>query len=187
MTDIEMTIDSIRVSQMNNRHVIILKEKEGNRFLPMWTDQTGADAISTTLQNVDLGRPMTHDLLCAFADIAGLKISSAKICKLEIEEECFYAVLAIDFSGKRFEVDCRPSDAIAVAVRTQAPIFAAEEVLKRGGVFIDPETGKPIFAQKGGGARGDQPKVSEEELKRLAAFLKFIETWEEDNIDERSI
>ncbi len=141
MADTEMTIDKIGVSP-TNQHVIILKEKEGERHLPIWILQAGADAIEIKLQNVDLARPMTHDLICRFADIAGWKISSAKIYRLQ--NDTFYAVLVIDSSGKRFEVDCMPSDAIAVSVRTHAPIFVAEEVLKKAGFLIDRETGNPI-------------------------------------------
>jgi bifunctional DNase/RNase len=148
MADIEMTMDSIRVSLMNYQHVMVLKERKGERILPIWTGQAEADAIQVKLTGMDLAlaRPMTHDLMCTFADIAGWKITSAKIYRLE--NDCFYAVLVIDSSGKRFEVDCRPSDAIAVAIRTQAPIFAAEEVLEKAGILIERETGKPLQAKE---------------------------------------
>ncbi len=175
MADIEMTIDSVRVSLMNSQHVVILKEKGGERYLPLWIGPVEADAIQVKRDGVFLARPMTHDLMCTFADIAGWKISSARIERFQTDT--FYAALVVDSSGKRFEVDCRPSDAIAVSVRMHAPIFVAEEVLKKAGTLIDRETGKPIpiSPQKEGGATGVQPKVSEEELSAFKEFIKTLD------------
>lgn len=140
MANIEMVIDSIRVSLMNYQRVVILKEKEGERYLPCWIGPAEADAIAVKMQNVSIPRPLTHDLVCGIANIAGLKIKSVIINKLEMDT--FYAKLVLVSSNKSYEIDCRPSDALAVAVRVGAPIFADEKVLRKAAILLD-EEGKP--------------------------------------------
>lgn len=142
MAEIEMIIDSIRVSLMNYQRVVILKEKVGERYLPIWIGTAEADSIAVKMQSISVPRPLTHDLLCNITDVAGLKIKSAIMNKLE--NDTHYAKLVITSGDKSYEIDCRPSDALAVAVRVSAPIFADEKVLNKAGVLLDPETGKPI-------------------------------------------
>ena len=142
MVEIEMVIDSIRVSLMNYQRVVMLKEKEGERYLPIWIGPAEADAIAVKLENISVPRPLTHDLLCNMAKIAKVEIKSAVMTKLE--NDTHYAKLVVTSGNKPHDVDCRPSDAIAMAVRVGAPIFADEKVLKKAGVKLDPETGKPI-------------------------------------------
>jgi len=144
MADIEMMIDSIRVSAMSYQHVVILKEKRTDRYLPIWIGPAEADAISMKLQNVEVSRPMTHDLICSLIATFGGRVESVVINKLE--NDCFYAKCIIKTFWKTREIDCRPSDAIAVAVRQVAPIFATDQVLKRAGIILGTETGKILNA-----------------------------------------
>ena len=146
MANIEMVIDSIRVSLMNNQRVVVLKEKTADRYLPIWIGPAEADAITVKIQNISVPRPLTHDFICSIADIAGLTIESAIMNKLE--NDTHYAKLVVKSRGKSYEIDCRPSDAIAVAVRAGAPVFADEKVLNEAGVLLDPETGEPIVQRK---------------------------------------
>ncbi len=163
---VEMTIGSIRVSMMNYQRVVILREKGSERYLPIWIGPAEADAIAVKLQEVDVPRPMTHDLLGSVITSLGASVNSIIVC--DLQNDTFYAKLILDFDGKQVEVDSRPSDAMALAVRTQAPIYAEELVLDKAGIVIDHETGKPKPASSGG--------ISEEELGKLSAFSEFIDT-----------
>lgn len=179
---IEMTIDSIRVSLMNYQRVVILKEKEADRYLPIWIGPSEADAIAVKLQDVTVPRPLTHDLLRSVIDTLGATINS--IIVSELKNDTFYAKIILNVDGGQMEVDSRPSDALALAVRVGVPIFAEETVLDRAGILLDKETGKPI-ATSGGGEGGIAKMVSEEELGRMSAFRDFIDTLDLDDFDKR--
>jgi len=142
MSNIEMVIDSIRVSLMNYQRVVMLKEKMAERYLPIWVGPTEADAIAVKTQGVSVPRPLTHDFVCAIISTLEGAVKEAIIDKLK--DDCFYAKIVIDANRKETEIDCRPSDALAMAVRLGIPIFADEKVLKKAGIYLDPETGKPI-------------------------------------------
>ena len=179
---IEMTIDSIRVSLMNYQRVVILKEKSADRYLPIWIGPAEADAIAVKLQGVNVPRPLTHDLLCLIVDTLGAKINS--IIVTDLKNDTFYAKIALDVDGGQMEVDSRPSDALALAVRVEAPIFVEEPVLDKAGILLDKETGKPI-TEEGEDADGTGRVVSEDEMKRMSAFRDFIDTLNMDDFDKR--
>ncbi|MBI2870006.1 MAG: bifunctional nuclease family protein [Chloroflexi bacterium] len=180
---IEMAIDSIRVSLMNYQRVVILKEKLAERYLPIWIGPAEADAIAVKLQGASVPRPLTHDLLRSVID--SLDASIDFIVVSELKSDTFYAKIILNISGKQIEVDSRPSDALALAVRAEVPIFADESVLDKAGILLDSETGKPILDEKmeaSGKARG----LSEEEMKsKLSAFYDFINTLDLDDFDKR--
>jgi bifunctional DNase/RNase len=178
---IEMLIDSIRVSLMNYQRVVILKEKESDRYLPIWIGPAEADAIAVKLQDVTVARPLTHDLLRSVIDVLGAKVSS--IIVSELKNDTFYAKIVLNVDGAQMEVDSRPSDALALAVRADVPIFAEEVVLDKAGILLDKDTGKPIQEMESGEAGGKKP--SEEELKRMSAFYDFINTLDLEDFDKR--
>jgi len=142
MANIEMIIDSIRVSMMNNQRVVILKEKGTNYYLPIWIGPAEADAIAVKMQGISLPRPLTHDFVCQIIDSLGGSVESAIID--ELKNDTFYAKLVVSVNDKQIQIDCRPSDALAVAVRKGVPVFADDKVLKKAGVLLDAETGKPL-------------------------------------------
>ncbi len=181
---IEMTIDSIRVSLMNYQRVVILKEKTARRYLPIWIGPAEADAIAVKLQGVTVPRPLTHDLLSSVIDSLGASIDSIVVS--DLKSDTFYARIKLNVDGEQIEVDSRPSDALALAVRTDAPIFAEEAVLDKAGILLDEETGKPVLeeGEEGEGEAGGK-KVSEEEMKRMSAFYEFIKTLDLDDFDKR--
>ena len=168
---LEVTIESIRVSLMNYQRVVILKEKEADRYLPIWIGPAEADAIAVKLQDVSVPRPLTHDLLLSVIGDLGAVVSSIVVSGLS--NDTFFAKIVIESQGKTLEVDSRPSDALALAVRVKAPIFVEEAVLAKAGVILDKETGKPIVAQD---ADGRTTPVGEEELKSLSAFQDFVDS-----------
>jgi bifunctional DNase/RNase len=170
MANIEMVIDSIRVSLMNPQgmsyqggsvsgipappRIVILKEKEGARYLPIWIGPAEADSIAVKIQGVSLSRPLTHDFICVVIDALGASLQSAIIN--ELENDTFYAKVVLQVEGEQLEIDCRPSDALAVAVRKGVPIFADEEVLKKAGVLLDEETGKTFEPSSAGATVGQK-------------------------------
>jgi bifunctional DNase/RNase len=177
---IEMTIDSIRVSLMNYQHVVILREKGSDRYLPIWIGPAEADAISMKLQNVDTTRPMTHDLLDSIINTLGAKVNF--IVVNDLRNDTFFAKITINTNGKQIEIDSRPSDAIALAVRTVSPIYVEESILEKAGIILDRETGKPIPIDKNQDKQASDKKVDEQEIKKLSAFYDFINTLDLDDL-----
>jgi bifunctional DNase/RNase len=169
---IEMSVDSIRVSVMNSQRVVILKEVQADRYLPIWIGAAEADAIAIKLQGVSVPRPLTHDLLYSVINTLGVKIKF--IVVNDLQNDTFYAKINFDFNGKDVAIDSRPSDAIAVAVRAKALIYVSEEVLDKAGIIFDQETGKPVASSQSG--KDEKKEVSEEELRKMSAFTDFINT-----------
>jgi bifunctional DNase/RNase len=168
---IEMSIESIRVSLVNYQRVVILKEKGAERYLPIWIGPAEADAIAVRLQEVAVARPLTHDLLRSVIDALGAQINCVIVN--DLTNDTFYARLLLDVDGKSVEIDSRPSDAIALAVRADVPIFAEESVLDKAGVVLD---GNKVM---------DKDTVDPEELERMSAFRDFIESLDLDDFEKR--
>ncbi len=180
---IEMNIDSIRVSLMNYQRVVILKEKSAERYLPIWIGPAEADAIAVKLQGANVPRPLTHDLLRSVIDSLGATVRF--IVVNDLKSDTFYAKIILNVDGKQIEIDSRPSDALALAVRTGVPIYADEAVLDKAGIFLDAETGKPVIEGKKE-AGGKEKAISDEEMKtKLSAFYDFINTLDLDDFDKR--
>lgn len=179
---LELVIDGIRVSLMNYQRVVILRVKDTDRYLPIWIGPTEADAIALKLQNVNVPRPLTHDLLAGV--IASLDATVDKIVVSDLSDDTFYAKIVLQVNGgDTMEVDARPSDALALAVRTEAPIFAESSVVDKAAVVMDAETGKarvPDDEEESGKPR----PVSEEELKSLSAFEGFVSSLDLEDIGE---
>ena len=182
---IEMNIDSIRVSLMNYQRVVILKEKVSERYLPIWIGPAEADAIRVKLEGASLPRPLTHDLLCSVIDALGATVDSIVVS--DLKNDTFYAKIVLNVDGGQMEIDSRPSDAIALAVRVDVPIYAEESVLDRAGIVLDKETGKPVpYGRETDEAGGKGKQVSDEELKRMSAFYDFINTLDLDDLDKKN-
>jgi bifunctional DNase/RNase len=171
-----MTIESIRVSLMNYQRVVILKEKSSDRYLPIWIGPAEADAIAVQLQDVSVARPLTHDLLRSVIDQLGGQVTY--IVVNDLSNDTYYARIVLDVNGGSLEIDSRPSDAIALAVRAKVPIFADESVLTKAGVLLD---------RDGEAAERVEPsaKVDPAELERMSAFRDFIESLDLDDFDKR--
>ena len=180
----EMSIDSIRVSLVNYQRVVILKEKESDRYLPIWVGPAEADAITVKLQEISVPRPLTHDLLSNIIESMGGKVSH--IIVNELQDDTFFANIVLDVDGKIINVDSRPSDAIALAVRTQVNIFVEQQVLDKAGIELDKETGQPLLNDEQDSTEGGTPKIREEELRSLSAFRDFIEELNLEDLEKDS-
>jgi len=132
----EVVVESVRVHMLSSQHVVLLKEIDRERYLPIWIGPWEANAIATRLQGVTPERPMTHDLFIATLVELGVKVQ--RIIVSSLAEETFHATIELERDGKTYAIDARPSDALALAVRTGIKIFASTSVLDRAGV--EPET-----------------------------------------------
>lgn len=164
---VEVMIDSIRVSLMSQHRVVILKDIDSDRYLPIWIGNSEADAITMTLQEMEVVRPMTHDLLKNVIVELGGDVDYIVIS--DLRNEVFYAKIVLDANGKRLEIDSRPSDAIALAVRLHVPVYIEDAVMSKAAVQPEEEVeGEQVGA--------DAP--------RLSAFEDFVESLDLDELDK---
>lgn len=191
---IEVEIDSIRASLMNQNRIVILKDLHSERFLPIFIGQVEADAITTELQSAQRQRPLTHDLLKSVITEMGGQLAYVLIN--DIRSETFYARLVIEVAGKKMDVDARPSDAIALAVRAKAPLFVTEAVMDK--CAVEPED--DIYSQSAPtGPREERFNVEGSRIERqapdliphdkideskLSAFADFLNTLDLDELDD---
>lgn len=174
---IEVTIDSIRVSLMSQHRIVVLKEESGARFLPIWIGPFEADAITLQLQGIDAPRPLTHDLLKTVIETLGGEVLHIVISGLE--KNTYFARIVLDVDGDTVEVDSRPSDAIALGVRVNAPIYVADEVMEQAGLKPEEE----ISLEGAAPNRSSQRAVTEEEEEEdLGVFTDFVEGLDLDSL-----
>lgn len=171
---IEVIIDSIRVSLMSQHRIVVLKDTNSDRYLPIWIGPFEADAITVELQEMPSQRPLTHDLLKSVIRELGGKVLHVLIN--DLRNEVYYARLVININGRQMEVDSRPSDAIALAVRVKAPIFVAETVMEKASFEPDEDIEQEVLA-------GESPNPSVDEGK-LSAFADFVNTLDLDDLED---
>ena len=165
---IEVIIDSIRVSLMSQERLVVLKDINSDRFLPICIGQCEADAITIELQEQPVKRPNTHDLLKNAIREMGGKV--AHILISDLRNDIFYARIVIDVAGKQLESDSRSSDAIALAVRVKSPIFVAESVMEKAAIV------KELDIEEEAGHEHDET--------RLSAFADFLDTLDLDDLED---
>jgi uncharacterized protein len=150
---VEMVIYGVSFDLVGKQPIVLLKTADGNRFLPIWIGHPEAAAILMKLQNASTPRPMTHDLV---TEILGqLNAEVVRITVTELRENTFFAQITVQQDGSEVEIDSRPSDAIALAIRSEAPIYAAESVIEESAIEFEGE------------------EVNEEEM--VDEFKKFLE------------
>lgn len=163
---IEVVIDSIRISLISQHRIVMLRDIDSEKRLPIWIGPCEAESITMELQDVEIARPVTHDLLKNVIEAMGGTVSHILIN--ELNEQVFYARLFIDSEGEMTEIDCRPSDAIAVAVRAKVPIFVNEAVMDEAGITPEAEV---------------EEATEEEDVEKLDAFQDFVDTLDFDDFE----
>ncbi len=169
---IKVLIDSIRVSLMSQLRVVILKDPLSGRYLPIFIGPCEAEAIAVKLQNVSVERPLTHDLLKSVISELGGTVQH--ILVNDLRQDTFYAQIVVDQNGQTLTIDSRPSDAIALSVRLDVPIFVADSVMDRAGITPDDEVDSDIIP----------PAAAQESEERLSIFEDFVESLDLDDLDE---
>jgi bifunctional DNase/RNase len=165
---IAMSINRILVSLVSHHRVVLLKEDGAERYLAIWIGPCEAEATSLALQKVTPPRPQTHDLLKNLTEALGATVSQVLVS--ELKDNTFHARIVMDIDGRHVEVDSRPSDAMALAVRCAVPILVAEQVMDEAGIVPSPEL---------------EP-VSPEEEERLSAYRELLESLDKKASDEDS-
>jgi bifunctional DNase/RNase len=178
---IRVVVDSIRVSLLTQHRVVVLRETDSKRYLPIWIGPFEADAIAMAIQGHEPQRPMTHDLLKAMIGDLGGQISH--IFVNDIQDNTFFARIVIEQRGRTIEVDARPSDAVALAVRTDVPIFVEAHVLDQAGVFFDEDeqanSPEPQLSEASGeGEPEPEPELNDDSM---SIFRNFINTLDLDD------
>jgi bifunctional DNase/RNase len=170
---IKVFIDSIRVSLMSQLRVVILKDPVSGKYLPIFIGPCEAEAIAVKLQNVSVERPLTHDLLKSVIAELGGRVQH--IVVNDLRQDTFYAQIVVDQNGQNRIIDSRPSDAIALSVRLDVPIYVAESVMDRAGIMPDEEVESEIAPTTPGGEG--------EGGERLSLFEDFVESLDLDDLE----
>jgi bifunctional DNase/RNase len=124
-----MLISGLTLDPLTNSPIVILKEVDGDRTLPIWIGLLEATAIASELEGIKFSRPMTHDLLKTIIDRIDIEVNKIEVC--DLKNNTYYALIHLNHKGKEISIDARPSDALALSLRMGAPIFVSEEVIKK--------------------------------------------------------
>ena len=168
---LELEIESIRVRQETQQRAVVLKVKDSDLYLPIFIGPFEVEAIRFKLMDVEVQRPMTHDLLGSVIGDLGATIESIVVS--DLKDDTFFAKIVINYNGNVVEVDSRPSDVIALAVRANAPIFASDDVIEKAAVTLAVENSDEDDSSA---ELNEQTEVGEEELEKLSAFTDFIDS-----------
>ena len=162
---IEVRVESIRISLMSDSRIVILKEVDADRYLPIWIGQCEAEAIAIQLRKVPVSRPLTHDLLKNVIGEMGGQVSH--IVVRDLSNDTFYAHIAVNLNGVQLDIDSRPSDALALAVRAHVPVFVEEEVMMEAGIIPEDDISED----------GEDADDGE-----LSAFREFVNNLDTDDL-----
>jgi bifunctional DNase/RNase len=176
---IEVVIDSVRVSLTNQQRIVVLREVNAERYLPIWIGPYEAEAITIALQEIEVARPQTHDLLKNMMNTLNARLVRVEVVNLR--DDVFFGNLVIEYNSQLLDIDTRPSDALALAVRAHVPILVSREVMDNAGIIPEQETqtedadsaGKPL-------AEGEEPESDE----RLSVFKDFLKKLNIDDLSE---
>jgi len=174
---IEVVIDSVRVSLMSPQRVVVLRQTDAERYLPIWVGPYEAEAITVALQEIEMIRPLTHDLLKSVFTSFNARITRVEIVTLR--EDIFYGNIVAEVDGREVNVDSRPSDAIALAVRAHVPILVNPSVMESAGIL--PEQDLPA----GSGEEAPSGPGAEVSSDRLSIFEDFLDKLDLDTLDDK--
>jgi len=173
---LEVVIDSIRVSLMSQQRIVILREKDTERYLPIWIGVYEAESITIALQEVEVARPLTHDLLANV--ISQLEARVLRVEVIALRDDTFYGNIVAEKDGNLLNIDSRPSDALAIAVRAHVPILVARSVMESAGI-VPEEDLQEQPAEQAKLAKPATPASPEPETEvsedRLSVFQDFLE------------
>jgi bifunctional DNase/RNase len=178
---IETVVKSIRFNRITNNRVVLLKETAGERYLPIWIGEFEAHAIAMELQGVESPRPLPYDLMRSMLSEIGGSIEHVLVNDLSMD--VFYARIVVSVGGRTIELDSRPSDAIALAVRSGASIFVEESVMERAGVNLDDDDA-PLDVERSASSSPAEPRTEPRpDDEKLSIFRDFINTLDSDDFD----
>jgi bifunctional DNase/RNase len=176
---LEVVIDSIRVSLMNQQRIVILREEGAERYLPIWIGVYEAESITIALQEVEVARPLTHDLVKNIFSMLNARVIRVEVVALR--DDTFYGNIVAEVDGRTLNIDSRPSDALALAVRTHVPILVSRSVMDTAGIIPEEDLQEE---QAEGEGEGEATGEGEGGTERLSVFEDFLEKLEKEDDDE---
>jgi bifunctional DNase/RNase len=186
---VEVVIDSVRVSLTNQQRIVILRESEAERYLPIWIGPYEAEAITIALQDIEVARPQTHDLLRSLITNLGARLARVEI--IALREDVFYGNLVLELNGQSVNIDSRPSDALALAVRAHVPILVSKDVMETAGIVPEtdiqhgPEPAASTVEPQGSESEKPETPSSSEE-QRLSVFEDFLQNLNLGDLSDQS-
>jgi uncharacterized protein len=187
---VEVVIDSVRVSLTNQQRIVVLREVNTERYLPIWIGPYEAESITIALQEIEVARPQTHDLLKNVLSTLGARLLRIEV--ISLKDEVFFGNLVVEADGRILNIDSRPSDALALAVRAHVPVLVSSEVLDSAGVLPeeDVRSAKPAPPAPPPAAASKTPRPAQEPEaggeERLSVFEDFLQNLDMDNLDNPS-
>ena len=175
---IEVQIDSVRVHLMTPNRLVVLKQVNSERYLPIWVGPYEAEAITVALQEVEVSRPLTHDLLRNIFNAFNARITRIEIVKLE--NDTYFGAIIADFNGKELKIDSRSSDAIALSVRAHVPIYVHPSVMDAASILPEQEVAENVAPPP----KAEPAPLSKEGAERLSVFENFLDKLDFDKPDE---
>ncbi len=182
---VEVVIDSVRVSLMSPQRVVVLRQTSSERYLPIWVGPFEAESITVALQEVEMSRPLTHDLMKNLFGYFEAKVVRVEI--INLKEDIFYGNIVAEVNRKEVDIDSRPSDAIALAIRAHVPILVSQDVMDNAGVVPerDIQNEAPSAAAASSGEKKPLvPPPSTEGDQNLDIFEDFLKKLKDDPGDE---
>jgi bifunctional DNase/RNase len=179
---VEVLIDSVRVSLMSPQRMVILKQVNAERYLPVWVGQYEAEAITVGLQEVEMIRPLTHDLLKNVFGLFNAKVQRIEIVSLR--DDIYYGNIVADVNGNIINVDARPSDSIALAVRAHATIWVHESVMEQAAIVPEKDMQENPPSARGKGSPPPVPDAADDRLSIFEDFLSQLDIDDKDKPDK---
>lgn len=183
---VEVVIDSVRVSLTNQQRIVVLREDNNERYLPIWIGPYEAEAITIALQEIEVARPQTHDLLKNILTTLNARLQRIEI--ISLKDDVFYGNLVVEVEGRTVYIDSRPSDALALAARAHVPILVSREVMESAGVMPEEDlqnqrqaTPPPAASPR---PAGEEPAETEGTSERLSVFEDFLQNLNLDKLED---
>lgn len=179
---VEVMIDSVRVSLTSQQRIVLLRLLDENRYLPIWIGPFEAEAITIALQEIEMARPQTHDLI-----LQTLVQMNARLMRVEVvslKKDVFYGNLVIEKEEQIIEIDSRPSDSIALAVRAHVPILVASDIIDAAGITVEPDI--QIDQAETEEQMNETPQQEAEVKKRLSVYEDFLQNLDFDDQDNET-
>jgi hypothetical protein len=173
---VEVIIDSIRVSLISQQRIVILREVDADRYLPIWIGIYEAEAIALALQEVEVARPLTWDLLKNIISVLDARIIQVEVTSLH--DDTYYGNIVVEVDGHKIDIDSRPSDAIALAVRAHVPILVSRPILESVGVIPEEDLHEAASSTEGQ-SKIPSPEVNEDDLSVFEDFLENLDVDDE--------
>ena len=179
---VEVIIDSVRVSLTNQQRIVVLREVNMERFLPIWIGPYEAEAITIALQEIEVARPQTHDLVKNILHSLSARLTRVEI--ISLRDDVFYGNLVIEMNGNVFNIDSRPSDAMALAVRHNIPVFVAREVMDSAGITPEQDLQNQESASLTNTPQPPTPAEEKDTSERLSVFEDFLDQLNTESLDK---